>query len=367
MEDGKIMFFVGGLGGGGKERRVVELLKHLNKTTSYKLILVLTKELILYEDIFELNIKIHIIPRKILKKDPTLFFKFILICLKEKPNIIHVWDSKTATYAIPAKLLINIPMINSQITNASGKIIKSKWNTKLGLLFSDLIIANSKAGLKSFDAPESKSIYIHNGFDFKRTENLKDSKEIRYKFHIKTKYIVCMIGSFTDAKDYTTFIQSANNILENRQDISFLCIGSGDDTKYKSLIEQKNNELILFLGRQKDIENIISICDIGIKTTNDDKHREGIPNTIMEFMAFGKPVIATNAGGTKELVVDNNTGFLISPKSPEILSEKITILLEEPLLRKKMGKCAKKRIMTQFNINIMTSMYVSVYKKLLSR
>ena len=84
------------------------------------------------------------------------------------------------------------------------------------------------------------------------------------------------------------------------------------------------------LGRQSDVESIINISNICVLTTNVKIHGEGISNSILEYMAMGKPVIASCGGGTNEIVEDAVTGFLISPLSPRELAEKIEILIDNP-------------------------------------
>jgi glycosyltransferase involved in cell wall biosynthesis len=82
-------------------------------------------------------------------------------------------------------------------------------------------------------------------------------------------------------------------------DICFLLIGDGENIeRCKYLVKDLPTENIKFLGRQNDAESIINIFDIGVLTTNIRIHREGISNSIIEYMAMGKPVIATQGGGT---------------------------------------------------------------------
>ena len=88
----------------------------------------------------------------------------------------------------------------------------------------------------------------------------------------------------------------------------------GENLKsFESMIPIEFKDKIIFTGKQKHVESIINIFDIGVLCSC---YGEGISNTIMEYMALGKPVIATDCGGNKEIVVHNVTGFLIEPKNP---------------------------------------------------
>jgi glycosyltransferase involved in cell wall biosynthesis len=127
-----------------------------------------------------------------------------------------------------------------------------------------------------------------------------------------------------------------------------------------------NSKRIIFTGIRNDVESIVTIFDIGILLTDLEKHGEGISNSIMEYMALGKPVIATDGGGTKELVIDGETGFLIPQKSPKLLAEKIDYLLNNEPLRKRLGTKGKERIQKEFSLDKMVSEHIKLYEELLT-
>ena len=233
----KILFFIESLEAGGKERRLVELLKVLSCNKKFTIELVLTRTGIAYQEIKDLDIKIHFIERTFFKKDPLLFYKFYKIAKEFKPDLIHVWGNMVAIYAIPAKVFLKIPMINSQITDAPEKIYSGILGHKLPFFFSDLIIANSNAGLLAYNAPQNKSSVIYNGFNFNRLRQLKAKAEIREQFSINTKYIIGMVATFSKAKDYKTYIKAANKVLNKNANVTFLCVGAGDDSQIRAMVE----------------------------------------------------------------------------------------------------------------------------------
>jgi glycosyltransferase involved in cell wall biosynthesis len=359
----RILFFTENLRAGGKERRIIELLKYLKSAGEFEIELVLAKNIIHYEEIYELKIPVHIIERKFIKKDPRLFFKFYKIAKKFNPDIIHVWGHMVAVYAVPTKLLLNIPLLNNEI-------VDSTQNTKLlgkGIVFkvSDRILANSYAGLKAYGAPMEKSGVIYNGFSYDRLKNIEEGNSVRNKFGIKTPYVVGMVASFLPYKDYDTYIKAALKILENRKDVSFLCIGDGDDSEYKKMVPDDFRGNIFFLGRQSKVESIMNICDIGVLATNVKHHGEGISNALMEFMSLSKPVITTNYGGSVELVDDNNNGFLIEPFNPTQLEQKLIFLLDHSDERNRMGNNARELVQTKFSLDNMVKAFKEEYTNIL--
>ena len=358
----KVLFFIESLQAGGKERRLVELIKRLSEDRSIEMEIVLTKEAIHYKDIFSANIKIHFALRKGLKKDPTIFLKFFRIAKSMKPDIIHVWANMSAIYAIPTKILLKVPMINSQISDAPSKISNSILSHRLTFPFSDRIVANSYAGLSAYKAPKNKSRVIYNGFDFKRINNLEKTSVIRNKFNITSKYVIGMIATFSDKKDYTTYIKAANLVLSKEKNITFLCVGSGDASAFKLIVEPEYKNNILFLGKQNNVESIMNACDIGVLAT----YREGISNALLEFSALGKPIITTSGGGNIELVKEGVTGYLVNQKSSEELTDKIMLLIHNENKRIQLGRAGKSRIEANFSILKMIENFRSLYLELIA-
>ena len=271
-----------------------------------------------------------------------------------------------AIYSIPTKVFLKIPMINSQITNAPLNVSNSFLEHKLTFPFSDVIIANTYAGLDAYSAPKNKSIVIYNGFDFNRINNLENRILVRRRFNIQSKYVIGMVASFNEKKDYETYIKAANSILKNERDIVFLCIGSGNSSRFEQMVFKENKGKILFIGKQDNVESIMNICDIGVLTTNSEKHGEGISNAILEFSALSKPVIATSGGGTSEIIKHNYSGLLISSNSTNELIDKFLYLLNNEKKRKDFGIEANRIVKSKFNIIKMITEFKSVYKEVIT-
>jgi len=359
----KILFYIDGLGPGGKEHRLLELMKYIKEHGDADMELALMSHDIRYPEIHELGIKFHYIIRRS-KKDPRVYFMLYKLCKSIKPDIIHVWDSMTAVYAAPIAWLLKLKLVNGMIVNAPEKIkpFTGIWiRSKFTFHFSDLIVANSLAGLKSFKAPVEKSLYIHNGFDFKRTNNLKDKNIIKQQLDINTEHVVGMVASFSIRKDYNSYILAAQRIVKMRDDVTFIAVGDGTDLeKCKELVENEYKPKIKFIGWQSEIDSIINVFDIGVLAT----YTEGISNSIMEYMALGKPVVATDCSGTREIVIDGDTGFLVQRESVDDLSSKILKLLDSANQAKIMGERGKQRITELFSLEAMGSKFIAMYRNI---
>lgn len=361
----KILFFIDSLRAGGKERRFSELLKRLKFNTNIDFEIVVMSRDIHYKDILNLNYPIHYLIRKT-KKDLNIFRKFLKICNKYKPDIVHTWDNMTSVIAVPACKILKIRIVNGMVVDSPTirNIFNKNWvRARITFPFSDVIIGNSKAGLSAYNAPLHKSLVINNGYNFERNQHLSSREQILAELNICTTYVVAMVATFSAKKDYKTYFEAASKVLSIRKDVTFLAIGKDTDSlAAKSLVDIKyRDKYFKFLGSKSNIESYINIADIGVLAT----FTEGISNAIMEFMAAKKPVLATDGGGTNEIIEDSITGFLLKARNPQDLADKIELLLKDENKRIQMGKSGQKRIKDYFSIDIMTNQYVSIYKKIL--
>lgn len=367
----KILFFIDSLTSGGKERRLSQLLKgvSLNPDIEFKLAIMSTD--IHYKEVLNLKMEIEYIIRRT-KKDISVFYKFYKLCRTFKPDIVHCWDSMTAIYSVPACRFLNITLINGMVvdTPVQRNIFNKYWlRSVLTFPFSNMIVGNSMAGLEAYNAPEHKSVCIYNGMDLSRFENLQDPILMRDKILGNSSsdlYIIGMVAAFEKRKDYPVLIRSAISLSSARDNIRFILVGDGSDLQnIKESIPESLSEKIIFLGKRSDVESIINIINIGVLLTNVKVHGEGISNSIIEYMALGKPVIATRGGGTNEVVMDNYNGFLIDPDNPDQLSEKISMLIDNKNLIDELGNNGKKMAEEMFKLEIMTQRYFSLYNEVL--
>lgn len=363
MKRVKILYIIDALGPGGTERRLVQLLGNLDRERFATKVALLTG-IVHYEELYEIETDVIELVRRI-RKDPLIYFKLYGLCRKWRPDIIHAWGSMSAIYAGPVAKLLGITFINAMIADAPARLNrKQRLRSFLTFPFSDIIQSNSRAGLEAYDAPDGKRNVVHNGFDFGRMESLEDVDGMKKELGIETRYVVGMVAGFKFQKDYDSLVHAARTIAGRREDVTFVCVGDGPGLE-RIKESASGIDRIIFTGKRADVESIINIFDIGILLTDLDKHGEGISNSIMEYMASRKAVIATDGGGTKELVLEGETGFLVPQKSPDLLADRINLLLNDDELRYRMGARGRERILAEFSIEKMVRGHTELYERLL--
>jgi glycosyltransferase involved in cell wall biosynthesis len=330
------------------------------------MILVLTEDIIQYDYVNNLGITLEIIKRNYLKKDPYLFLKFYKLCLKHKPDIIHTWGSMLAFYSLPVVIFKKIPHINSHITNAPLKRKKfgfQYWITNIGFKYSTIILANSYAGLKSYGVSIGKGRVIYNGIRLERFTDLPDKELIKTKFNIPTPFAVIMVATYAANKNYRQLVDIAEFVSHKRDDITFIGVGDSERDfsefeKIKELAAKLNN--LKLCEKLTDVESLINACDIGVLFT----YSEGLSNSVIEYMACGKPVIANDAGGTREIVFHDQTGFLLTNETTEEIADLIVELIDDENKRSTMGKNAKRYIGKYMSIDRIGKDFCKLYSEI---
>lgn len=356
----KILYVIDTLGSGGKERRLIELLKALLKRGEVEAQLVVMSDDIHYTEVFTLGIKVHKILRRT-RKDLSVFGKLRNIIRDFRPDAVHCWESMTAVYLAPLCKMMKCPLINGMVTNVplQQNMCNRHWfRARLTFPLSRAIVSNSSAGLEAYRVPLSKGVVIYNGFNFNRIKNLRSVQESRAELGICTPKVVGMVASFWQQKDYPTYYKAAQILLRKRRDTTFLAIGAGTDSEESAqMIDKDFIDYFRLLGKQSNVENLINAMDICVLAT----FTEGTSNAILEYMALSKPVVATIGGGTAEIINDSMNGFLVNPSDPIMLADRIQTLIDDADLRRRMGLAGLNRVKEAFSIDRMVDDYIRLY------
>lgn len=172
-------------------------------------------------------------------------------------------------------------------------------------------------------------------------DNKEDGKEIRKKLNIKeNEFVMTMIAEVNKNKNHKQMIEALKILKSKGTNVKVLCAGDGDlfDDIKEEVKNENLDDNIKMLGYRDDIEKIISACDAGLLLS----YREGLPRNIMELMACGKPVIGTNIRGIRDIIQDEENGYLIDVEDAESLAKKIELLSSNRDLLRKMSESALK-------------------------
>ena len=359
-----VLRVVSNLGTGGVQIRLASLIPYLNKG-KFNIFICSFQDGPLKKTLIRAGFKVYIVKRRS-KFDPICINRLIKIIKKEKIHIIHTHAHKPNTTARIAAILAKVPVIIANEHNVDEwKSGFQKTTDRFLAKRTDKIIVVSKAVQKFYELsgiPKNKFHLIYNGLDLSKFDNKKSRESKRKELGINEEtFVIGTVGRIHPQKGHEFLIEVGEKLSKENGSILFLIIGGGYlkeklERKIKSLNIEKH---FLFLGEREDLPELLSCMDIFILSSV----REGFPNVILEAMASSLPVVATDVGGVKELMIDNQTGFIVPPAKPSLLYENVSKLIKDKELRHKMGNAGFEQV-KQFSIEKMARETEDLYQEL---
>jgi glycosyltransferase involved in cell wall biosynthesis len=387
----RILHLVTSFEAGGTERQFVELLKRLDRERYDVRLAAIRKEGAFYEEIAAAYSEVpefrltSFYNRNALKQLLRLrhFIK------QESIEILHTHGFYDSLFGVIAGRLSDIPVIASQRHLQLSERRVHEWGTKIIHRLAHRLVVNSNA-IRDFiiqrGAPAEKIVVIRNGLiepfiaptTIDETFSLRDfNKGLNKKEQLQSRHTICselglnsdvkmvgMVARLVEVKGHRYLLQAAAQIAQVDPRVHFVLVGDGP---LRSEIGKQIAQLgianrVHLLGDRQDARHLVSAFDVAVLTSLS----EGLPNTVMEAMSQGVPVIATAVGGTLELISDNETGFLVPPANAEVLASQILFLLNNEKTRKTVAERGRQFIQSHFNMNRMIHAVESLYDELMT-
>ncbi|EIV99339.1 glycogen synthase [Thermoanaerobacter siderophilus] len=244
----------------------------------------------------------------------------------------------------------------------------SSWMERTGIEAADRVIAVSQGSkediLKYYNIPEEKVEVIYNGIDLNQYQKT-DRNIARQKYGIEGKYIL-FVGRISRQKGITHLIDAVKYLPKDIKVV--LCASSPDTQEVLEEVEQKVKlyDNIIWINKMVEKEEIIELySNAEVFACPSVYEPFGIIN--LEAMACKTPVVASATGGIKEVVVHEETGFLVEPGNPEELAKYINILLNNKDLAIKFGENGRKRIEEMFSWESIAKKTYEMYKDVIEK
>lgn len=224
-----------------------------------------------------------------------------------------------------------------------------------------------KVLVNSQGVSSEKITLIHNGVEMPDYPlDGKAALRVRNEFSIKEdERIIGAVGSLHLRKGHRYLIEAIKLLLEHKDNIKLMIVGDGVLKRELKIFSQKLGiqDKVIFTGYRRDVNDLISTMDIVVQPSIE----EGFGIAILEAMALGKIVVATDVGGIPEIINHGQTGMLVSCANPIALANSLSFLIESPDLAKTMAENGRKRVKQNFDIVSMVRKYEELYQELLKR
>lgn len=377
----KILYVITKSGWGGAQKYVYDLANNLPKE-KFEAVVAAGGDGPLFDKLRDGGIRAVKIPG--LKRDigffqelKSLWFLY-KIFNQETPNIIHLNSSKIGGLGAIAARLSSLVIRHSSfvIFTAHGWPFSEDRNlidrniiyffSWLTAALSDRVVNITKADHKqSLNFPllrRDKFVYVQNGIDLDNRHFLPREEARKILGLKKEQFAIGAIAELTKNKGLEYLIEAARHlefIIPNSKFIIHI-IGDGED---KEKIQNQINSLglknnIVLAGFIQNAERYLRAFDIFVLPSV----KEGLPYVIMEAMASGLPIIASNVGGIPDLIEHGKSGLLVKAKDPLGLAEGLKKLMENPDVRNALGKEAKEIVGTNFRFRDMLAKTLRLYE-----
>lgn len=285
-----------------------------------------------------------------------------------RPDILH-------TYLLHANVLGRIvgrlsgvdTIIGSERTVGLTKGMR-RVATMLTNPLTDAVEVNAKtvgaSAMEDLGVPAEKIEVVRSGFDFSSYAGLSRRNELRSELGIGDDvHLVLSAARFRPSKGVEYAIRAFAAANEERPKSHLVIAGEGEQFDYLVKLSQNlgASESITFLGRRNDIPDLLAASDSMLLASLN----EGLPRISIEAMAAGKPVIATDVGGTSEVVINNETGILVQPKDIEAVTSGIIGLIDSAELCTRLGETGRRHVQHNYSVDNYVARLDSLYRQLL--
>lgn len=370
----------------GAEHCLYTLIKYLDQS-AFEPAVIFPASGPLKEMIEALGIRTYICPierwvrydTEICSNDYDIFSRidaFLQVFDLEKPDVVHTNTSVVCEGALAAYIrgiphvwhihedlvthprlrpVIPLPLVYWGIEQLSNKIV--------------VVSESVKRQLPNGRLPESKICTIYNGIDEKMfSTSISAMKSIRDELGFCENDIVAVsIGALIKEKGHDVLLDAAVLASKNNKNLKFIIAGSGTPESKQDLIctveKLGLKDTVFYIGFRHDMPTILSDSDVLILSS----YSEAFPLAILEAMASGKPVIATDCGGPSEMVIDGETGYIVPVGDHVALASKTLEVIADKAVMREMGAKAHARFSANFRAEVNAEHFEALYKDVVAK
>ena len=292
-------------------------------------------------------------------------------------DVVHTHDFYSNVFGMAGAALARVPVRIASRRESAVRAANKRFVERGAYRAAHAVVANCEEVRKQLiqeGVPAHKVRTIYNGLDPARVQfDQAERMEVLAKFNLpeQARFVTIVANMRAHVthpepycfKDHPTFLRAAQRVLEKVPDAAFIIAGEGE-------LKEATQELArtlgivdraFFIGRCTDVAAVLSISDVCVLSSSS----EGFSNSILEYMAAGRPVVSTDVGGAREAVVHGETGYLVPTGDDEGLAGHISSLLLSPEQAREMGERGRRRVSEKFSSSKQLQNVESLYNELL--
>jgi glycosyltransferase involved in cell wall biosynthesis len=298
--------------------------------------------------------------------------RFTRFLKQNEIEIVHTHDFYTNIFGMIGAAIARVPgRIASKRETSGIRSTMQKAAERRAYRFAQVVIANAQAVKQRLvdEGVNAEMItIIRNGLDFSRfgVSSEFDRNAILSALGIRERRrLVTMVANLKlEVKDHPTFLQAASLVRKAIPGVGFVIAGEGPlMAKTQALAKELGISAdVYFTGRCERVAELLAVSDVCVLSSK----AEGFSNSILEYMAASRPVVATDVGGAREAIIDGRTGFIVNPGDGTAMAVRLIELLQDPAKAREMGEQGRRIAHENFSIDAQVSATEELYERLLA-
>jgi sugar transferase (PEP-CTERM/EpsH1 system associated) len=279
-----------------------------------------------------------------------------------RPHLVHTHNPAPHLFGALAAKLTGVPaVVHTKHGRNFPGVPRLVLANRVASLLSDAVVAVSEDAARvardTERVPASRVRVFPNGVDLARWP-VQDSPGPS-----GPPRAVC-VARLDPVKDHASLFRAARLVRDAEPAFRLDVIGDGDERpRLEALVRELGlEEAVTFRGHRDDVESALAGADVFVLAST----TEGISLTLLEAMAAALPIVATDVGGNREVVVSGETGWLVPPRSPEALADALLAAIRDREQERRFGAAGRRRVEALFDLRVMVRRYESLYREVLA-
>lgn len=357
----RVVHLVTTLNVGGLEMVVYHLVHHCDRTRFEPFILCLEGAGTLAPRFEALGVPVEIVSGSKSSKVGRLFHLTGRLTAI-RPDVLHTHNPTPHYFGSAAALLARVPvLVHTKHGRNYPDVPRKVLLNRLAAFLTDRVVAVSanaaEVTLRIERVPGRQVCVIRNGIDLAGYPPVAPRGEPSRR--------VIHVARLQEIKGQHTLLRAARMAADVLHDFRLDIVGDGParDELHALHADLRLGDRVRFLGERPEIAELLTWADLFVLPSL----TEGLSLTLLEAMAAGLPIVATDVGGNAEVVVDGQTGLLVPPQAPADLAAAMIRLLCDPDLSRRMGRAGRARVEKEFDVQRVVARYEALYEELLER
>ncbi|HEX8284207.1 MAG TPA: glycosyltransferase [Pyrinomonadaceae bacterium] len=360
---------------GGTERQAVQLVRLLDESGRYRVRVACFKgHGVLRAEVERLGL--GEIPEYPLRgfghpKFAAQLIRFARHLRRERVSVVHAHGFYTNTFGVLGATMAGVPVrISSRRETEWLRTPAQRTLEQQVFRLSQAVVANADAvgrQLVASGVPASKVFTVHNGLDTARLAPKRSREEALAYFGLPEgrRFVTIVANLHHRVKDHPTFLRAARRVRGRVAEAAFVVAGEGSlSEEYRALASELGiGGDVFFTGRCESVGDLLSVSDVCVLSST----AEGFSNSILEYMAAGRPAVVTDVGGAREAVEDGRNGYVVAAGDDEALAARVASLLEDPAGARRMGEEGRRVVEEKFSCGAQLARTEALYESLLAK